>query len=202
MAVTTIRAHVSACSSSRNMGPCEVLQLAILGVIAPAPAPLEDLIDMARSLGGEFWCPTVEVIATSLSAMETQGLLKIESVPVAASDTVIRLTGKGADHLAGLLRRSTNEMPEPLFHCVLGIKIALLDVLAPAERRNQITDMVDRLETARQTLRGKMNLMNRCPKRKRQLYSVVEFAETRLATEIKWLTELRDASASVPDMEA
>lgn len=184
------------------MGPSEVLQLAILGVIAPAPAPLEDLIDLVQSLGGGFWYPTVEVIATSLSALESQSLLTIESAPVPASDTVIRLTGRGADHLAGLLRRSTDDMPEPLFHCILGIKIALLDVLAPGERRHQITNLVDRLETTRRTLRGKMNLMNLCPKRRRQLYNVVGFEETRLATEIKWLMELRDANSSRVDMEA
>lgn len=188
--MTTIPAQVLVPVDDRPMGAAEVLQLAILGGVAPGPVEIEDLILLTQSLGGGFWSPTVDVITTCLQTLETQRFVSIQSPPVPAADTVVYLSDIGADHLANLLNRDNAGVPEPLYHCLLGIKIALLDVLPQIDRQHQITIMVNRLKQVRDTIRGKVN---RCSRQHHHLRNVIGFEENRIDNEIKWLMDLRDA---------
>lgn len=166
----------------RPPGPNEVLRLAILGVAARGPFEPERLIAAVQALGGRFWRPTGEVVIAALEALARRGLVSITNAGRPAYQSTVRCTPGGEAELADLLRRDIENTPEPLFHGLLGVTIALLDLLPPAERWRVIDRLVDRLRADLAAVRRRSGL-------------AMHFEESRLDGEIRWLSALRDVTA-------
>lgn len=195
MAVSVIPPRLGVGNEATCLGPAEILQLAVLGGAARGAVQIDDLIATTQSLGGGFWQPTSDVIVTCLESLEARALLAIENPPASAS--VVRLSVSGFDYLAVLMRRDMRDVPEPLFHCLLGIKIALIELLSHSDRQRQIEALISRLEGV---VKGIRKTKNSRLKQYDHLTTVIDFEETRLRCEIGWLHSLRDAESTVVAM--
>jgi hypothetical protein len=193
MAVRAIPTRPRAENDRVSLGPTEILHLALLGGATRGVAEIDELIATTQALGGSFWQPTTEVITACLELLEARELVTIDSPPGATS--LVRVSVTGFDYLAVLMRRDMRNVPEPLFHCLLGIKIALLDLLSPQDRKRQITALINRLESMIAAL-GKAG-SNRPAARQKCLNGVIDFEKNRLKSEIRWLGDLSATNTAV-----
>lgn len=188
MAVSVIPSRLQTETGPSCLGPAEILHLAVLGGAARGAVAIDDLMADTQTLGGSFWHPTTDVISACLEALEARQLLTIENYPAPAAAALVRLSVSGIDYLAMLLRRDMGDVPEPLFHCLLAIKIALLDLLSRRDRQRQLEAMIIRLECAAQTIRATKDKHHN---QRSHLSNVIDFEENRLRSEIRWLCALR-----------
>lgn len=171
----------------------DLLRLAILGKAVRRGAELEDLIMDVQSMAGAFWQPAEEVIVAGLQQLIADGDIRIEPARRPRHIVVVQVTPRGALQFEELMKREIRQTPEPMFHAVMMIKIALVDILPLAQRWRQVTALLERLQRDLYVLRRDRG---KGKKRSGELACATSYArlfdEDRLEGEIRWLGGLAE----------
>jgi DNA-binding PadR family transcriptional regulator len=171
--------------SDNSLLPKETIRLAALGILSETPLPYADLANAVRQFIGRIAGPSLELAGPSIELLRHEGLVE----PVSdAKDSAFRLTDDGRAELLTLLRATVRPPLTDMSKLVIALKMRFLNLLEPAERKDQAELLIDasELELARLTdLRGGESVDSWF---REWLEHDISLAEARLA----WLKEFRD----------
>ena len=134
--------------SDNSLLPKETVRLAALGMLAERPLAYADLANAVRQFVGRIVGPSIELTGPSIELLRYEGLVE----PVAeGKDPPLRLTDEGRDELLTLLKATVRPPLTDVSKLVIALKMRFMEMLSPAERRDQAELMIDasELELAR-----------------------------------------------------
>ena len=181
--------------SGVSFRPVDLLRLAILGKAVRDGIELEQLTAEVQSMAGASWQPAAEVVLAGLQRLTADGDIRIEPSVRPRHLVMVRLTARGALRLDALMKRDVRHTPEPLFHAVMMIKIALVDILPIPQRWRQVTALLERLKRDLQALRGEARPGESGHEAAPCWSYARQFDENRLEGEIRWLGGLAEMAA-------
>ncbi len=147
-------------------------------------------------MAGAFWQPAGEVVLAGLQQLISEGDIRIDQHDRPRHMVTVRLTARGALHFDALMTRDVRDTPEPLFHAVMMIEVALVDVLPIAQRWSQVTALLERLKRDLHALRGEGMTGGRTGNPARCRSYARQFDEDRLEGEIRWLGAFAEMAGS------
>ena len=115
------------------LNPSAAIDLALLGAVAQRDAPLDRLVEIVACLAGEGWSPAREVVLDRLQRATAAGWIAARENWVRSMPFVYGLAPEGAVHLVSLMRRPTPGRDDAEARAIASIKLALLDLLEPAD---------------------------------------------------------------------
>lgn len=170
-------------AAAAPFSPAALLHLAILGSAARGAREFDALLDDVASMAGTFWRPDEEVVLAGLKGLVDDGAVRIGTAEHSVHVVAVRLTVRGIARFDALMARDIGDVPEPLFHAAMMVKVALLEAL-PAERRwRQIAVLLNRLN-------ADLTALRRRDGRARPGTAARRFEQVRLESEIAWLGTL------------
>ena len=113
--------------------PSAAIDLALLGTVAQRDVPLDRLVEIVACLAGEGWSPAREVVLDRLQRATAAGWIAARENWVRSMPFVYGLAPAGAGHLVSLMRRPTPGRDDAEARAIASIKLALLDLLEPAD---------------------------------------------------------------------
>ncbi|HXY99901.1 MAG TPA: hypothetical protein VEI03_07855 [Stellaceae bacterium] len=129
--------------------PAEAVRLAALGLLAEAPRRYGDLAGEIRHFTGRVVGPSLDLMGTSLELLRYEGLIEAVDGQGMSDNAVLRLTARGGEALAGLLKAQLRSPASDMNRLVLLLKLRFLHHLPPAEQQGQLALMADMLESER-----------------------------------------------------
>ncbi len=126
--------------------PKEATQLAILGVVARAPALGTEIVSLVKHVVGRAWQPTSDVIAVNLEELRSRRLVE-QADPGRDWDTTrYAITAEGRRVLQDLLQAPLPASTVGLDAAAVALKVCFLDLLSPGEQAEQVADLLERYE--------------------------------------------------------
>lgn len=136
--------------SDNSLLPKEAIRLCALGILSERPLAYAGLANAVRQFVGRIAGPSLELAGPSIELLRYEGLVE----PVSDDkDPELRLTDEGRNELVTLLRATVRPPLTDMSKLVVALKMRYLNLLEPAERRDQVDLMIDacELELARLT---------------------------------------------------
>ena len=118
--------------------PKEAIRLAALGTLARGPRDYADLSREVRQFVARIVGPSLDLLGTSIELLKFEGLIAAESD---AADAALTLTTAGRQALQDYMTSSVRPGVTDLNKLVVALKLRFIDVLAPAERRDQLEQL-------------------------------------------------------------
>ncbi len=129
--------------------PKGATQLAILGVLARAPALGTEIVSLVKHIVGRSWQPTSDVIAVTLSELRRRGLVEPDGEGERSWDTTrYAVTDQGRQILDSLLRQPVGLTAAGLDTAGIALKVCFMDLLEPPAQAEQIDAIVAAYEAA------------------------------------------------------
>ena len=129
--------------SDNSLLPKETIRLAALGMLSDRPLAYADLANEVRQFVGRIASPSLELAGPSIELLRYEGLVE----PISdAKDAPLRLTDDGHEELLSLLKATVRPPLTDMSKLVIALKMRFMELLKPAERRDQIDLMIDACE--------------------------------------------------------
>jgi DNA-binding PadR family transcriptional regulator len=132
--------------------PAEAIRLAALGLLAEADRRYGDLAREIRHFTSRIVGPSLDLMGTSLELLRYEGLIEAVDGQGASDNATLRLTGRGREALAQLLRAPLRSSVSEMNRLALLLKLRFLHYLPADEQNGQIVLMADSLESERARL--------------------------------------------------
>lgn len=132
--------------------PAEAVRLAALGLLAEAPRRYGELAGEIRHFTSRVIGPSLDLMGTSLELLRYEGLIEAVDGQGMSDNALLRLTARGDDALAALLRAQLRSPTSEMNRLALMLKLRFLHHLPEGERRDQLALMADALESERARL--------------------------------------------------
>lgn len=135
--------HVEmAALTKREMGARDFIWLAALGTVARGPAGLEDICHAIDTITLGQWLPVGDLVTASVDEMVRGGHL--QATP--GHPRQVRLTVRGRETLSLLLAQPIARPISVFGQVGLRMKLAFLDLVEAAERRQSLDTLIDQYE--------------------------------------------------------
>jgi DNA-binding MarR family transcriptional regulator len=153
------------------------------------PKSYTQLANDVRHFTTRFWGPTLDVMASSIEILRFEGLIERTADAEETDDVPLHLTDAGRDELGALLVSAVRAPGNDFNKLVVALKLRFLDMLGPAEQREQAEILIElreaelaRLRDLRETYGGEKGSFLRW------LDHNISLTEADLA----WFRDLRD----------
>lgn len=171
--------------SDNSLLPKETIRLAALGLLSDRPLAYADLANEVRQFVGRIASPSLELAGPSIELLRYEGLVE----PVSdAKDAPLRLTERGRTELLTLLKATVRPPLTDMSKLVIALKMRFMELLDPADRRDQIDLMIDACELELARLNDLRDEDSAATFFQGWLDHDISLGEARLA----WLRDLRE----------
>ena len=177
----------AAASPGTAMRACDVIDLAILGILSEGPIPAPTVVRAVKQVGLPRLMPTSEVVEGRIGRLLAEG-----RVAVAEVEGELVLTEHGCGAIADLLRAAGPSPAEALGAVCQTLRICLLDRVAPEVRQEIVADMIHAHRRERDRAR---RALTRCPCRCRFVERCLARDVERWDAEIGWLETIAEDAA-------
>ncbi len=128
----------------KTLIPTEAVRLCALGILADGPARYADLAREVRHFAGRIVGPSLDILGPSLELLRYEGLAETETGSEGdGAEALLSITEAGRAELKTLLTSNVRAPIDDVNKLVVALKFRFLHLLAPAERRQQITGLIE-----------------------------------------------------------
>ncbi|HZB90562.1 MAG TPA: hypothetical protein VE397_03910 [Stellaceae bacterium] len=135
-----------------SLVPLEAVRLCALGLLAEGERRYGDLAGEIRHFTSRVVGPSLDLMGTSLELLRYEGLIEAVDGHGMTDNAVLRLTPRGGETLAALLKAQLRSPLSEINRLALLLKLRFLHHLPDAERQGQLALMADSLATERARL--------------------------------------------------
>ncbi|CAA7626323.1 hypothetical protein [Magnetospirillum sp. SS-4] len=132
--------------ADNTLTPKEAVRLCALGTIAASPMRYSELAGSVRHFTGRIMGPSLELMGTSIELLRYEGLVEAIDGKGMEDDALLTISAAGRRELHALLTARLRPASD-LSKLVVALKVRFLDLLDPAERRDQIDLLIEGVET-------------------------------------------------------
>lgn len=168
--------------------PKEATQLAILGIVARAPALGTEIVSLVKHIVGRAWQPTSDVIAVNLEELQARRMVTRADVGRDWDTTRYAITEDGRRVLNDLLQAPLPRSPVGPDSSAIALKVCFLDLLEPDEAAAQVSDLLDLYD---REIRHSRDALARCACDWPHVPGWMELEVTRLVAERDWFRDLQ-----------
>ena len=171
--------------SDNSLLPKETIRLAALGILSEGPRAYADLANAVRQFVGRIAGPSLELTGPSIEMLRYEGLVE----PVNEdTDPPLTLTAEGRTELLTLLQATVRPPLTDMSKLVIALKMRLLPLLTPDQRRDQADLLIDAGELELARLSDLRDPAAKDPYFQDWLKHDIDLVDSRLA----WLRDFRD----------
>lgn len=131
----------------RTVIPTEAIRLCALALLAERPHSHGELAAAFRNIADRVMGPSLDVFGTPIQLMEAEGLVRRESGrgegAAGLADAKLTITDRGRAELRHLLTAPLRGRFDELNRLTWALKLRFLDLLDPAERREQVESLIE-----------------------------------------------------------
>jgi hypothetical protein len=165
------------------LGTGELIDLALLGMLAEQARGLDELIDFIKTASGDDLTPTTDVITARVERLVDSG-----HVALIADSRGHRLaaTRSGTIYLLRLLRLQLDPASGRLRACCTALKLCFLELVGRETRQQIVEELIDMRKLQLDRLTSARVQPCRCT----ALARCLDLAIHRERTELRWLEQL------------
>ncbi|RAU22694.1 hypothetical protein CU669_06685 [Paramagnetospirillum kuznetsovii] len=132
--------------ADHTLTPKEAVRLCALGTIASRPMRYSELAGSVRHFTSRIMGPSLDLMGTSIELLRYEGLVEAIAGKGMEDDAQLTISAAGRRELHSLLTARLRPASD-LSKLVMALKIRFLDLLEPAERREQIDLLMSGVES-------------------------------------------------------
>jgi DNA-binding PadR family transcriptional regulator len=127
--------------------PTEAIRLAALGSLMEGERNYADLASEIRYFVGRIVGPSLDLLGTSLELLCYEGLARTADGKPVDDKSTLQITDEGRRQFVALMTSAVRAPINDVSKLVIALKMRFLDLLPPAQRREQSEMMTEMCET-------------------------------------------------------